>query len=177
MSKWNRICNGNTLSGSSLDIQMTVQYVTHTLTHTHIHSPNTWGGVGLSSCRHGAEAPLLMDVVLHPEVMDVGVTAGGGPGWRGGRGHGGHWLVLCPGTLTRSLPSPPKGGVQRQCPQPEWKVSNLWLIRKSKGTPAEDWHYTDTQLYTVLVRTLIDILHSFATNLRFAKMSYLYKNV
>ena len=52
---------------------------THTHTHTHLLSPR---GVG-PACHHGAKAPQLMDVDLHPEVMDVGVTAGGAPSVEG----------------------------------------------------------------------------------------------
>lgn len=68
------------------------------MSHTHTHE-----GAG-PACRHGAEAPLLMDVNLHPEVMDAGVTASSGPGVErqegAGWGHSGHWLVFCSGTLT-----------------------------------------------------------------------------
>lgn len=51
-----------------------------------------------------------MDVDLHPEVMDVGVTAGGGPGVE--RGTGSWWTLV--GTLSRysdkKPPHPPSPG-------------------------------------------------------------------
>ena len=76
--------------GPSLDIQMTGQYATHT------HTLLTPRGAG-STCRRGAEAPPLMDVDLHPEVMDVGVTACSRPGVE--RGTRSWWTLV--GTLSR----------------------------------------------------------------------------
>lgn len=89
------------LSSSSLDIHMISDDIQVNMSHT----ANTQEGG--AACRHGARVAPLMDVDLHPEVMDAGVPAPQrGDGGDGGTlGAGLYSVQVTPGPA----PSSPQG--------------------------------------------------------------------